>query len=155
MPTPDEMVWLLAAVAGGDTAAFERLYEETRARLYGVVLRIVRRPDRATLAMQDTYVAIWRDAAEFDARVATPMTWMVAIARGRALDLARSENASADGEADVGAEESAAADRPITDELRLLLACLGELEPQQRQLLLLAYYGGWTREELATRFETS
>src|SRR5947208_6743804 len=155
MPTPDEMVWLLAAVAGGDAAAFERLYEEARARLYGVVLRIVRRPDRAAVVTQDTYLAIWRDAAEFDARIATPMTWMVAIARSRALDLARSEDASADGDADVGAEESAPADRPITEELRRLLACLGELEPQHRRLVLLAYYSGWTREELAARFETS
>src|SRR5207237_9943354 len=100
MPTPDEMVWLLAAIAGGDAAAFERLYEETRARLYGVVLRIVRRPDRAAVVTQDTYLAIWRDAAAFAARLATPMTWMVATARSRAPELARTEEPGADGGAD-------------------------------------------------------
>jgi RNA polymerase sigma-70 factor, ECF subfamily len=155
MATPDEMAGLLAAVAGGDMAAFEQLYEATRARLYGVVLRIVRRPDLAAAIMQDTYLAIWRGAAEFEARAATPMTWMVAIARSRALDFARSEHLSADAGGDIGTEGSGPMDRPITDELRRLLACLGELEPGHRRLLLLAYYSGWTREELAARFETS
>jgi RNA polymerase sigma-70 factor, ECF subfamily len=157
MLTPDEMTWLLGAVVNRDAAAFERLYEATRARLYGVVLRIVRRPDLAAEVMQDTYTRIWRNAAEFDPRIATPMTWMVAIARGRALDLVRSQGAVGDaaGMPDAIAEESGPANRQITEELRRLLACLGELEPEHRRLVLLAYYSGWSREQLATRFETA
>ena len=46
MLTPPELVWLIAAVAKGDEAAFERLYAATRAKLFGVVLRILRRQDR-------------------------------------------------------------------------------------------------------------
>ena len=156
MFTPNEMVWLLAAVAKGDAEASGRLYEATRARLYGVVLRIVRRPELAAQVMQDAYTAIWRRAHEFDAQTATPITWMVAIARGLALDLVRTqpgiEEASAT--SDVGAEESGPANRQITEELRRLLACLGELEPEHRRLVLLAYYSGWSREQLAARFET-
>jgi RNA polymerase sigma-70 factor, ECF subfamily len=156
MPTPDEMAWLLAAVANGDAAAFAQLYAATRARLYGVVLRITRRPELAAEVMQDCYVRIWRGAAEFDARVATPITWMVAIARGRALDLARSRLEIEDptAAADIGADEAGPAERHITEELRRLLACLGELEPEHRRLLLLAYYSGWSREQLAARFGT-
>jgi RNA polymerase sigma-70 factor (ECF subfamily) len=156
MLSPDEMGWLIAAVAKGDAAAFERLYDATRARLYGVVLRILRRSDLAAEVMQDAYARIWRGAAEFDPRVATPMTWMVAIARGRALDLVRSQGAveEAIGTPDIGADESAPAERFITEELRRLLACLGELEPEHRRLVLLAYYSGWSREQLAARFET-
>jgi hypothetical protein len=45
MLTPAELVWLIAAVAKGDEAAFERLYAATRAKLFGVVLRILRRQD--------------------------------------------------------------------------------------------------------------
>jgi RNA polymerase sigma-70 factor, ECF subfamily len=157
MLTPDEMGWLVAAVAKGDVAAFERLYEATRARLYGVVLRIVRRPELAAGVMQDAYTKIWRSAAEFDARIATPITWMVAIARGRALDLVRSQRGIEEptGVPDAAAEESGPADRHITEELRRLLACLGELEPEHRRLVLLAYYSGWSREQLAARFETA
>jgi RNA polymerase sigma-70 factor (ECF subfamily) len=157
MLTPDEMGWLLAAAAKGDAAAFARLYEATGARLYGVVLRIVRRPELAAGVMQDAYTKIWRGAAEFDARIATPITWMVAIARGGALDLVRSEGTIEEptGVPDAAAEESGAADRHITEELRRLLACLGELEPEHRRLVLLAYYSGWSREQLAVRFETA
>jgi len=54
----------------------------------------------------------------------------------------------------MGADESGPADRHITEELRRLLACLGELEPEHRRLVLLAYYSGWSREQLAARFET-
>src|SRR5882762_2633234 len=89
MLTPGELVWLLEAVAKGDEAAFERLYAATRAKLYGVVLRILRRADLTDEVMQDTYLRIWRGAGEFDATIATPITWMVAIARNRALDLVR------------------------------------------------------------------
>jgi RNA polymerase sigma-70 factor, ECF subfamily len=156
MLTPDEMGWLLAAVAKGEAAAFERLYDATRARLYGVVLRILRRPDLAAEVMQDAYTRISRSAADFDPRIATPITWMVAIARGRALDLVRSQGAMEEttGAPDMGADESGPADRHITEELRRLLACLGELEPEHRRLVLLAYYSGWSREQLAARFET-
>ena len=155
MLTPDELGWLLAAVAKGDAAAFGRLYDATRARLYGVVLRILRRPDPAAEVMQDAYMRIWRSAADFDLGIATPMTWMVAIARGRALDLVRSQGEIEEAAAatDMGADESGPADRHITEELRRLLACLGELEPEHRRLVLLAYYSGWSREQLAAKFE--
>ena len=89
MLTPPELVWLLAAVAKGDEAAFARFYAATRAKLYGVVLRILRREDLADEVMQETYLKIWRSAGQFDALRASPITWMVAIARNRAIDLLR------------------------------------------------------------------
>src|SRR5262249_52500281 len=78
-----------------------------------------------------TPTKVWRSAAEFDARIATPITWMVAIARGRALDLVRSQGTIEEptGVPDAAADESGPADRQITEQLRRLLACLGELEP--------------------------
>src|SRR6202166_971612 len=84
-----ELVWLLAAVAKGDQAAFERLYGATRAKLYGVLLRILGRPELADEVMQETYLKVWPMAAKFDPTIASPITWMVAIARNRALDIMR------------------------------------------------------------------
>src|SRR5256885_8712451 len=89
MLTPAELVWLMAAVAKGDQPAFERLYAATRAKLYGVALRILRRSDLADEVIQETYLKIWHNAGSFDPKLATPITWMVAIARNRALDLIR------------------------------------------------------------------
>src|ERR1700721_2535612 len=60
MLTPAELVWLIAAVAKGDEAAFERLYAATRAKLFGVVLRILRRQDLAEEVIQEGYVKIWK-----------------------------------------------------------------------------------------------
>src|SRR5712691_11277074 len=81
MSTPVEITWLLAAVIKGDTAAFERLYAASCAKVYGVVLRIVRRHDLAADVMEEAYLEIWRRAGEFDPAHTTPMAWMVGISR--------------------------------------------------------------------------
>src|SRR3954454_9287167 len=89
MLSPQELVWLMAAVAKSDAAAFERLYAATRAKLYGVVLRILKRHDLADEIMQETYLKIWHSAGRFDPALSSPITWMVAIARNRAIDVLR------------------------------------------------------------------
>ena len=72
MLTPAELVWLIAAVAKGDEAAFERLYAATRAKLFGVVLRILRRQDLAEEVIQETYVKIWNSAGQFNPGLVVP-----------------------------------------------------------------------------------
>src|SRR6201984_3232953 len=89
MLTPAELVWLIAAVAKGDEAACERVYATTRAKLFGVVLRILRRQDLAEEVVQETYVKIWNSAGQFNPGLASPITWMASIARNRAIDLVR------------------------------------------------------------------
>jgi RNA polymerase sigma-70 factor (ECF subfamily) len=145
MLTPAELVWLMAGVARGDQAAFERLYVATRAKLFGVVLRILRRTDLAEEVIQEAYLKIWNNAGSFDAKLATPITWMVAIARNRALDVVRRKS-------EVSIEDELAR-QEMTDELKRLLGCLGQLDEERRRLVLLAYYGGWSREQLAVKFE--
>ncbi len=159
MLTSAELVWLLATVAKGDQAAFERLYAATRAKLYGVALRILRRPDLADEVLQESFVKIWSSAGQFDPAVASPITWMVAIVRNRAIDLVRRK-------ADASLEEmpdvlELAADSPDplaararSEELQRLLTCIGRLDAERRKLVLLAYYNGWSREQLAKQFDT-
>src|SRR4030088_1947398 len=102
MLSAQELVWLLAATAKGDQVAFERLYAATRAKLYGVVLRILRRQDLADEVMQETFVKIWTSAAQFDPALSSPITWMVAIARNRAIDIVRKKSeVSIEEESDV------------------------------------------------------
>src|SRR6201993_2613613 len=159
MLTPAELVWLIAAVAKGDEPAFERLYGATRAKLYGVVLRILRRQDIAEEVIQETYVKIWNSAGQFNPALASPITWMTSIARNRAIDVVRKKSeASIEDEPD--AMEVAAdspdplARREMSEELKRLLECVGRLEPDRQKLVLLAYYNGWSREQLAAKFET-
>src|SRR5437868_3743798 len=87
MLTPAELVWLIAAVAKGDEAAFERLYAATRAKLFGVVLRILRRQDLAEEVIQEAYVKIWNNAGQLNQALASPFTWIASIARIREIDV--------------------------------------------------------------------
>ncbi len=89
MQTPAELSLLLASVAKRDEAAFERLYEATSAKLYGVVLRILKRQGLTEEVIQDTDVKIWNSAGQFNPGLASPITWRVSIARNRAIDIVR------------------------------------------------------------------
>jgi RNA polymerase sigma-70 factor, ECF subfamily len=158
MLTSAELVWLLAAVAKGDQAAFERLYVATRAKLYGIVLRILRRPDLANEVLQETYLKIWSSAGTFDPAVASPITWMASIARNRAIDVVRRRTeTSIEEEPEVMAVAAESADplarRETSEELKRLLTCLGRLEADRQRLVLLAYYNGLSREQLAQQFD--
>ena len=158
MLTQAELVELLAAVAGGDSAAFERLYEATRAKLYGVLLRILGRPELADEVMQETYLKVWKMADRFDPTIASPITWMVAIARNRAIDIVRKRgDVSIEDEPEaleVASEAPAPlARREMTEELKRLLSCLGKLDPEKQRIVLLAYYSGWSREQLARKLD--
>ena len=145
MLTPAELVWLIAAVAKGDEAAFERLYGATHAKLYGVVLRILRRQDLAEEVIQEAYVKIWNSAGQFNPGLSSPITWMASIARNRAIDLVR-KRTELSLEEEPSAMEVAAdspdplARREMTEELKRLLECVGRLEPDRQKLVLLAYY---------------
>jgi RNA polymerase sigma-70 factor (ECF subfamily) len=155
--TPVEITWLLAAVSKGDASAFERLYTATCAKVYGVVLRILRRHDLAANVMEEAYLEVWKRAGEYNPSQSTPIAWIVGIARTRAIDVARQPRPAA---ADAGAEVVDDDDGPgvvprhaLTDDLRRLLTCIGRLEPDRQRMLLLAYYGAFTREELSIKLD--
>ncbi len=157
MLTPAELISLLAAVAERDEAAFERLYAATRAKLFGVVLRILQRQDLAEEVLQEAYVKIWNGAAQFNPELSSPITWMVSIARNRAIDVVRKRSEVSIEEEpsalDVAADSAdPLANREMTEELKRLLECISRLDPDRQKLVLLAYYNGWSREQLAGRF---
>jgi RNA polymerase sigma-70 factor (ECF subfamily) len=108
--------------------------------------------------MQEIYLKVWRNAAQFDPSLATPITWMVAMARNRAIDIVRKKT-----EVSIEEEPDAmnfAADTPnplarreMTEELKRLLGCLGKLDPEKQRIVLLAYYSGWTRDQLSRKLD--
>ena len=88
-----ELAAALVRVPGGDRAALRLVYQETSAKLFGVCLRILKDRSEAEDVLQDVYVTVWRKAASFDPGRASPITWMVAIARNRSIDRLRSRAA--------------------------------------------------------------
>lgn len=149
---------LLDAVVEGEQSALEQIYKLTGDKLYGVVLRILRKPDLATDALADTYLRVWRDALLYSPALLDAESWLVMHARRAALDLARQRaelgyNDAADSPVQTADADSADEEREMSDELRELLACMATLSPDPRLMLLLAYFDGWNRGELAIEFD--
>ena len=147
----------LARVAGGDRAALQIVYRDTSAKLFGVCLRILRDRGEAEDVLQDVYMTVWRRAATFDASRASPMTWLVAIARNRAIDRLRSTaNARRAQPLDDAFDVSDSAPGALAQvesgqEHKRLMDCLGELEPRHASAIRAAFLDGATYEELAER----
>lgn len=150
------LVALLARVAAQDRLAFRDLYNATSAKLYGIVLRILRDEERARDILQEVYTKVWQRAGSFDASVSSPITWMAVIARNRALDELRKVAPPHDAIDDVAELPSAFIDpldaRARSEELQRLLACLSALTEERRRMVLLAYYHGSSREALSKTF---
>ena len=150
---------LLTQCALGDQTAFADLYRQTSAKLFGVALRILKREDWAEEVLQDSFINIWRHAAEYSARKSAPMTWMISIVRNRALDLLRRpglEIAQHD-ESLIEAWEDPDAgplDRLLkSNEAAALARCLQQLDSRQRQSIMLAFYHGLTHDQLARHLQ--
>ena len=155
--TVDELNDLLRRVAICDREAFARLYAATSAKLYGIVLRILKRPDLADEVVQEAYLRIWTRATSFDPAKASPITWMAAIARNRALDEVRRVTPSSLEDIAPGFEIAdtamlASEQLEHKSDLMRLQRCLDALEPERRDMVKLAYLEGCSREVLGQRF---
>jgi RNA polymerase sigma-70 factor (ECF subfamily) len=144
-------------VAGGDRAALRLAYDETAAKLFGVCLRILKDRSEAEDVLQDVYLTVWRKASSFDESRASPITWLVAIARNRSIDRLRT-GAVARSSAPIEAAETVPDPAPIAAETleamqenRRLYSCLDELEAKQSAAIRAAFLDGLTYDELAHR----
>ena len=159
MNTVETLDTLLGAVAAGDQGAFQRLYNSTSGKLFGVIFRIVRRRDVAEEVLQDTYLAIWHHAGDYRAERGSPIAWMATIGRNRALNRRRGEREtvplddpnniplSPDKSTAVGDLDWA----EVGADARKLRGCLENLEDGPRSCILLAMVEGYTHQELAKR----
>lgn len=140
-----------------DREAFGAAYTATSAKLYGIILRILQRRDLADEILQEVYVKIWERAADFDPSRASPITWMATLARNRAIDEVRRATPVSLEDAPEVMDVADGGEHPIDrierrEEYRRLLDCLEGLEKERREMVLLAYYRGVSRDELARRF---
>lgn len=150
---------LLTAAGAGDRQAFAELYAHSSAKLFGLVLRICRQRPLAEDVLQETFVKIWRFAASYRAEAAPPLTWMAAVARNTAIDAMRRRTelqfaVSEDGRSEEEQIADPATLQP-TDalDMRALHRCLDRLDSEQKSAVTLAYIDGYSREELADRFQ--
>ena len=157
MLTRDELALALGHAGSGDRAAFKIVYEATSAKLLGVCLRILADRQLAEDVLQDTYLTVWRKASTFDPSRASPITWLVTIARNRSIDRLRSgapmrKTTPVEDAHDLADAAPLASDViETTDEVGRLNACLDTLEDKVRGVIRTAFMDGMTYDALATR----
>src|SRR5260370_31317339 len=157
--TRSQLAAALVRAAGGDRAALRQAYQDTSAKLFGVCLRILNDRSEAEDVLQEVYVTVWRKAATFDPARASPITWLVAIARNRSIDRLRAV-ASGRRMDPIDAAEEVRDPAPAAVELveaaqqsSRLSMCLEQLESRQSTAIRSAFLTGNTYEELAERMK--
>ena len=155
----NELMALLDRVAARDEAALKALYELTSDKLYGLAVRVVAHRDWAEDVLQESYLTIWRVAADYRAALSPPMAWMGLIVRSRALDCLRRRTAdrtTVTQELDDTLAETLEGDaaNPMdttqaSQQAWALHQCLSRLENRQREVVSLAYLRDLSHSELA------
>lgn len=154
----------MTRLAAGDIGALEELYDRHAATLYGMLARLV--PDRLDReeVLQETFLAVWRHARTYDGRRGSVSSWLYAIAHRKAVDLLRSRRSRppevpADGRlpgprAEVRDDGDLALPEPPSIEASerrdAVLRALGRLNPEQRDVVVLAYLYGYSSTEIAS-----
>ncbi|MGH8811022.1 MAG: sigma-70 family RNA polymerase sigma factor [Advenella sp.] len=145
---------LLLAIARKDRHAFEALYVQVSPRLYGVALRMLKRPELADELLQDVFITIWDKAGNYNSDYSAPLTWMTNIVRNRAIDrLRRLEPAdpSVDDDMDLlhDTDPGPLALFERGQSSQRLEDCMKQLSAEQRQSIFLAYYHSLSHAAIA------
>ncbi len=167
----DKLKQLLRATAQGDAKAFKTLYDETSPRLLAVALTMMRDSGLAEDVLQDAFVQVWHRASDFHADRGSVLTWLTTIVRYRAIDLLRRlrrDGSSGNGpqvnvdpadidylqhrnaeDADDGTQPDPLSRAISSDENSRLRNCIDRLSHNQQQSVALAFFRGFTHQELA------
>lgn len=153
--TPQDVSKLIVQTSMKDRGAFDALYRQTSAKLFGVCLRVLGNRAEAEEALQEVYVKIWNKADRFAISDLSPISWLVAVARNHAIDRVRARRGAA-----VGIEEALDLADPTPGPEELTVAageserirrCLDELDKDRAAAVRGAYLKGESYVELAER----
>ena len=141
-------------MAKGDEDAFDAVYDQVAGPVFGIVKRVVRDPAQSEEVTQEVLLEVWRSASRFSASQGTAMAWIMTVAHRRAVDRVRSVQRATEREqraatSDIPFDEVAEAVEASLEHERVR-RCLGTLTELQRESVTLAYYGGYTYNEVAT-----
>lgn len=141
---------LVAALRRKDEGAFGYLYDHYAGTLYSVVRQIVEDADTSSDVLQETFVNIWRKIDLYDESKGRLFTWMLNIARNAAIDKTRSKGFQQNSKLQPLADQDGAypSIKPGVDDYGLKKV-LAKLKDEQRLLIDLSYFQGYTHEQIA------
>lgn len=151
---------LLRRMAEGDEQALGAFYDRWIALVHSVVLRILRQRDDVEDTVEEVFWQAWRQAGRYEASRGAVQTWLLTIARSRALDRVRAlkrlreeplEGDSGEMVAQLATEGDASMDAEAAERRGIVIAALAELPAEQREALELGYFGGLSQSEIAER----
>lgn len=153
--TPQDISKLIVRTSMKDRAAFDMLYRQTSAKLFGVCLRILHDRAEAEEALQEVFVKIWTKADRFAVSDLSPISWLVAVARNHAIDVIRKRR---QGQVDIDAAAEIPDPAPGPEALVMagaegqrIYGCLEELDKDKAAAVRGAYLKGESYAELAER----
>ena len=153
-----DLVGTLEGCARGEHKALRQLYQHTSAKLFAVILRILKDRHMAEDCLQQVYIKIWQAAGSYSAEKSAPMTWMNTVARNQALDLLRKqqrepgwEDDALDLQEDKGHSQESLVEASQTS--KAIHHCLKGLDERQRQCLEMSYFDGFTHQGLADHLD--
>ncbi|GHA67864.1 DNA-directed RNA polymerase sigma-70 factor [Pontibacter akesuensis] len=143
----------MARLQVGDKIAFSMLYDNYSAAIYGIILRIVRCEQSAQDITQDTFVKVWSAFPSYDSTRGRLFTWLLNIARHNAIDTVRSphyrQSKSTHGVDEGTYCEGHVACKALNPECIGIEELVSALKPEQRQIIDMMYFGGYTQSETA------
>jgi RNA polymerase sigma-70 factor (ECF subfamily) len=147
---------LIRRIAGGDEEALASLYDHYKSILFSLILRILHSRSEAEDILQDVFIQVWKKAADFDETRGRPFTWLVTLARSRAIDRLRQLNSRERTATEAGRDApedwtDAEKDAIKSEQSAVIHGALAELPEDQRRTLLLAYFEGLTQTEIAAK----
>lgn len=154
----DQLAHLLARIALKDQKALRKLYDTVGARLNGVAMKILWDNDLSNDVLQETFLQIWHNAGEYRRDQSEPMTWMTSLLRYRALDKLRAEQSEKRRRDQYETVQEVLGDNHVASPINGLLQgevgsqlqrCLDVLDVANRNAILMAYYYGYSREDIA------
>jgi RNA polymerase sigma-70 factor, ECF subfamily len=139
-----------------DVSAFEQLYDRHSRSVYSLLLRVQQQAGTAEEVVQDVFLQLWRNAAQYDSSRGPFVPWLFTLARNRALDTLRLKSERQRRREDQTDELPAVASAPeyekALDEKRRaerVRTMVSFLNPQQRKAIELAYFEGLSHSEIA------
>jgi RNA polymerase sigma-70 factor (ECF subfamily) len=147
---------LMELVQDGEVRAFEVIFDRHASAAFSLAYRMCGRPVMAEDIVQESFVSLWRSSAAYDPARGSVRTWVLSVVRNRAIDAFRREAAKATSELDEQrvAERMPApelTDREVErrEDARQVRDALKGLPADQRQVIELAFFGGFSHSQIA------